>query len=140
VAVAVAVVAAPVVAEVEEAWSGFSLSCLNLLKYRSEANSVMWRGSMMSYVWPLCHPVAGVSEVVIDKAYQERSLAHRPPCANGAERSEIGVALSVLKHPEVHEVKARGQRDSGHGGDVPLWMSVGVEEVKEKFGGLKEVR
>lgn len=42
----------------DEAFSALSLSCLNLLKYRSEANSVMWRGSMMSCVWRLCHPVA----------------------------------------------------------------------------------
>lgn len=42
----------------DEAFSVFSLSCLSLLKYRSEANSVIWRGSMMSCVWQLCHPVA----------------------------------------------------------------------------------
>jgi hypothetical protein len=32
-------------------------NCLNLLKYRSDANSVIWRGSMMFCAWPLCHPV-----------------------------------------------------------------------------------
>jgi hypothetical protein len=74
--VVVAAVAGPAVAaaeeegEEEEAWSGFSLSCRNLLKYRSEANSVMWRGSIMPCVQLLCHSVAGVGVVVIDEAYQ----------------------------------------------------------------------
>lgn len=55
------------------AFSAFSLSCLNLLKYRGEANSVIWSGSMMFCVWPLCHSVAGVERgVVVDTAYQGR--------------------------------------------------------------------
>lgn len=54
------------------ALSACSLSCLNLLKYRSEANSVMWRGSMTFCVWPLCHPVAEMETSVLDTAYQGR--------------------------------------------------------------------
>lgn len=98
-------VGSAVAAEEEEAWSGLSRNCLNLLKYRSEANSVMWRGSMISYVWRLCHPIAGVSAVVIDKAYQGReghsSKADLERCANSAESSEIVVAHSMLMHHEM---------------------------------------
>lgn len=43
--------------EDDEASAG-SFNCLNLLKYRSEANSVMCRGSMVFCTWPLCHSVA----------------------------------------------------------------------------------
>jgi hypothetical protein len=59
-------------AEAEAAFSAFSLSCFNLLKYRSEANSVMWRGSMVFCVWPLCPPIAEMKRGVLDTAYQGR--------------------------------------------------------------------
>ena len=51
--------------------SSFESNCFNLLKYRSEANSVRWRGSMISCVWPSGHPVAVLGRCVIDKAYQD---------------------------------------------------------------------
>ncbi len=43
-----------------EAFSAASggFNCFNLSKYRGDANSVRWRGSIMFCVWPLCHPVA----------------------------------------------------------------------------------
>ena len=55
----------------EPALSSFELSCFSLLKYRSEANSVRWRGSMVSRVWPSAHPVAVLERYVIDEAYQD---------------------------------------------------------------------
>lgn len=56
----------------ELALSSLEFSCFSFSKYRVEANSVRWRGSMMSCVWPLGHPVAVFGRCVIDEPYQDR--------------------------------------------------------------------
>lgn len=63
----------------------------------------------MSHVWRLCHPIAGVSAVVIDKAYQGQeghsSEEDRELCANSAKEAEMVVAHSMLMHHGVGELR-----------------------------------
>jgi hypothetical protein len=117
------VAAAWVVAEAEEdPFSAFSFNFFNLLKYRSEANSVMWRGSMLSCVWPLSHPVAVLNRVVIDKAYQvlegRRSAQEgRPGRAHGEglDGDRNSVARLTAMHRGIRRERPRptGAEDSG---------------------------
>jgi hypothetical protein len=95
-------------------FSSFEFNCFNLLKYRSEANSVMWRGSMMSCVWPLCHPVAVLEIFVNDKAYQDRerrrsSQEGRQCRARCEGRCRDVVASVMLTH---HWIRRGGQAQS----------------------------
>jgi hypothetical protein len=125
------------------AFSAFSFNCLNLLKYRSEANSVMWRGSIWAGVWPLCHPVAEMRSGTIDKACQEGRGATLFTGGSSVSRpsrreEQYGGRRTLDAHASWDSrPTGRGRRQDGGGCDA-VNSNAGTQRGLGELIGLKE--